>query len=100
MPNRHIHNNDTKRYGEAGYPNIEKLIDTEDFTELNESFELAYADLLDISKRKKGLKTQRDAKKAMKSLELTMELLRELLAIKYRLQEVTTGHGAKHKKNL
>ena len=78
---------DEKKYGQAGYPAIEKLIDTEDFEEVNSAFEVAYAELLDISKKKKGLKTQRDAKKAMHSLELTMELLRELLAIKYRLQE-------------
>jgi hypothetical protein len=77
----------SNRYGQSGYPAVEKLIDTEDFTELNAAFEAAYADLFDISKRKKGLKTQRDAKKAMRSLELTMELLRELLAIKYRIQE-------------
>ncbi|HPQ81301.1 MAG TPA: hypothetical protein PLZ86_06205 [bacterium] len=75
------------RYGQSGYPAVEKLIDTEDFTELNSAFESAYGELMEISKRRKGLKTQRDAKRAMRSLELTMELLRELLAIKYRLQE-------------
>lgn len=75
------------RYGQAGYPAIERLIDTEEFEEINAAFETAYAELYDISKRKKGIKTQREAKKAMKALELTMELFRELLAIKYRLQE-------------
>ena len=75
------------QYGQAGYPAIEKLIDTEDFNELNAAFEVAYSDLMEISKSKKGLKTQKDAKKIMKSLELTLDLLRELLAIKYRLQE-------------
>lgn len=74
------------QYGQAGYPAIERLIDTEDFEEINTAFELAYSELIDISKRKKGLKTQKDAKKIMKSLELTLDLLRELLAIKYRLQ--------------
>ena len=76
-----------QRYGQSGYPAIEKLIDTEDFTELNDAFEAAYGDLFELSKHRKGLKSQRDAKKAMRTLELTMELLRELLAIKYRLQE-------------
>jgi hypothetical protein len=76
-----------KEYGRAGYPAIERLIDTEDFNELNQAFEAAYAELLAASKRKKGLKTQREAKKAMKALELTLDLLRELLAIKYKLQE-------------
>ena len=75
------------QYGQAGYPAVEKLIDTEDFDELNEVFETAYEDLFEISKKRKGLKTRRDAKKAMKALELTLDLFRELLAIKYKLQE-------------
>jgi predicted DNA-binding WGR domain protein len=74
-------------YGRAGYPAVEKLIDTEDFDEINAAFEEAYTELFEMSKRKKGLKTQREARKAMKSLELTLDLLRELLAIKYKLQE-------------
>jgi hypothetical protein len=75
------------QYGQAGYPAVEKLIDTEDFDELNETFETAYEELFEISKKRKGLKTRRDAKKAMKALELTLDLFRELLAIKYKLQE-------------
>lgn len=75
------------RYGQAGYPAVEKLIDTEDFDELNIAFEAAYGELLEISKKKKGLKSKQDVKKAMRALELTMELLRELLLIKYRLNE-------------
>lgn len=78
---------DRHRYGQAGYPAVEKLIDTEDFNEINAAFEAAYGELLGISKKKKGMKLQREAKKAMRALELTMDLLRELLAIKYRLQE-------------
>ncbi len=74
-------------YGQTGYPEVEKLIETEDFAEVNAAFEGAYAELVDVSKRRRGLKTQREAKKAMKALELTMDLFRELLAIKYRLQE-------------
>jgi len=75
------------QYGQAGYPAVERLIDTENFDELNETFESAYAELFQISKKKKGLKTRRDARKAMKAMELTLDLFRELLAIKYRLQE-------------
>jgi hypothetical protein len=75
------------QYGQAGYPAVERLIDTEDFDELNETFEMAYEELFEISKKRKGLKTRRDAKKAMKALELTLDLFRELLAIKYKLQE-------------
>lgn len=86
---------ENSRYGQSGYPAVEKLIDTEDFTELNTVFEVAYGELMELSKRKKGLKTQRDAKRAMRSLELTMELLRELLAIKYRIQEEAEGKAKK-----
>jgi len=75
------------KYGQAGYPAVEKLIDTEDFDSINSAFETAYTELDQIAKTKKGLKTQREAKKAMKSLELTLDLFRELLAIKYKLQE-------------
>ncbi len=75
------------QYGQAGYPAVERLIDTENFDELNETFEAAYAELFQISKKKKGLKTRRDARKAMRAMELTLDLFRELLAIKYRLQE-------------
>ena len=74
-------------YGRAGYPAVEKLIDTEDFEELNATFEAAYVELMELSKKKKGLRTQKEAKQIMRSLELTLDLLRELLAIKYRLQE-------------
>lgn len=77
----------SQQYGQAGYPAIERLIDTEDFNEINTAFESAYGELMELSKRKKGLGTQKDAKKAMKSLELTLDLFRELLAIKYKLQE-------------
>lgn len=87
MAQKQVVKEDKGRYGEAGYPAVEKLIDTEDFSELNTAFEAAYEELLKMSKHKKGLKTQRETKKAMRSLELTMDLLRELLAIKYRLQE-------------
>lgn len=86
MPHRSNIPND-QQYGSAGYPIVEKLIDTENFDGINDAFEDAYAQLHDIKKRKKGFKTQKDVKKAMKSLELTLELFRELLAIKYRLQE-------------
>lgn len=85
MTSKYLHEKKSK-YGQTGYPSIEKLIDTEDFDEINHAFESAYMELADISKHKKGLKTQRDSKKVMKSLELTLDLLRELLAIKYRLQ--------------
>lgn len=71
----------------VGYPEIEKLIESEDFTKLNASFADVYGKLDKISKEKKGLRVNREAKKAMKALENIAELLKELLKIKYRLQE-------------
>ena len=79
----------------AGYPEIEQLIETEDFTEINEKFKDAYEQLEQISKYKRGLKKSREAKKAMKALELVMDLFRELLTIKYRLQEIVTSKQQK-----
>lgn len=76
-----------QKYGQAGYPNVEKLIDTEDFDAINLAFENAYAELYEVSRHKKGFRAKSDTKKVMRAMELTMDLLRELLAIKYRLQE-------------
>lgn len=71
----------------AGYPNVEKLIDSEDFGALNKAFSKAYGELEKVAKAKGGLKTEREAKKAMQALDKVSELLKELLQIKYRLQE-------------
>lgn len=69
-----------------GYPRVEKLIETEDFTEVNEAFETAYAELGNLFSKSRSIKKGKDAKKAMKAMELTMDLFRELLEIKYQLQ--------------
>jgi hypothetical protein len=71
-----------------GYPRIEKLIDTEDFAEINDVFEAAYMELYEVARHKKSIKKSKDAKKIMKSMELVMDLFRELLSIKYQLQEM------------
>lgn len=75
----------------AGYPAIEHLIDTEDFSEINVRFKEAYDKLEEVYKHKRGLKKSRDAKKGMKAIELVMELFRELLTIKYKLQEIVAS---------
>lgn len=72
----------------AGYPAIEKLIDSEDFSKVNAAFERTYNDLSSEAKVKRGLKKSRDAKKAMRAIELTINLFKELLEIKYRIQEL------------
>jgi len=90
-----IHKKAESKYGQAGYPAVERLIDTEDFNEINSAFEKAYGELDQIAKKKKGFKTQKDARTAMRSLELTLDLFRELLAIKYRLQEEAAKRAQK-----
>ena len=72
----------------AGYPSIEKLIDTEDFNSVNSTFESAYKELANVAKVKRGLKKSREAKKAMLAIELTMNLFKELLEIKYKIAEM------------
>jgi len=81
----------------AGYPAVENLIDSEDFDELNEVFENAYDELGAISRKKKGLKRKKEAKKAMNAIEKVMDLFKELLEIKYRLQGMI-DEAAKSKK--
>ncbi|MBI4365562.1 MAG: hypothetical protein HY543_01965 [Deltaproteobacteria bacterium] len=70
----------------AGYPAVEDLIDSEQFDPLNQTFERAYQALEEIARHKRGLRKSRDARKAMRAIERVMDLFRELLAIKYRLQ--------------
>lgn len=73
------------------FPEIEKLIETEDFDRINQSFTAAYDELEKASKSKGGLGKTRDAKKAMKAIERVMDLLRELLKMKYQLQQGPGG---------
>lgn len=72
-----------------GYPRIEKLIDTEEFEPLNKNFAAAYDELEKIARQKAGLAKSKQAKKVMKSLELVMALLKDLLKLKYQMVEAT-----------
>lgn len=71
----------------VGYPRIERLIDTEEFEAVNKSFASAYGELEKIARQKAGLGKAKQAKKAMRAYELVMELLKELLKLKYQMQE-------------
>ncbi len=71
----------------VGYPRIESLIDTEDFDSVNKSFAAAYGELEKVARQKAGLGKAKQAKKAMRAYELVMELLKELLKLKYQMQE-------------
>ncbi|MFO1518545.1 MAG: hypothetical protein U1F57_02600 [bacterium] len=79
----------TREEGAAatGYPRIERLIDTEEFDPINKSFAAAYGELEKVVHQKAGLAKAKQAKKAMKSYELVMDLLKELLKLKYQMME-------------
>ncbi|MBU4485230.1 hypothetical protein KKA47_07420 [bacterium] len=68
-----------------GYPKMEKLLDTEDFEKFNEIFGHVYDELSVVAKKKRGLKKGRDATKAMKSIDLMIKLVEELLQLKYKI---------------
>lgn len=70
-----------------GYPRIEALIESEDFDVINRSFGQSYEALEKISKQKSGLGKGKSAKKGMNAINLTMELFKELLKLKYQLME-------------
>lgn len=72
----------------SGYPRIEKLIESESFDAVNKSFGISYEELQKISKQKSGLGKGKAAKKGMRAYELTMDLFKELLKIKYQMLEV------------
>lgn len=71
----------------VGYPRIERLIDTEEFDSVNKSFATAYGELEKVARQKAGLGKAKQAKKAMRAYELVMDLLKELLKLKYQMQE-------------
>ena len=79
------------------FPEIERLIETEDFDRINKNFTAAYEKLEKIAKGRGGLGKSRDAKKAMKAIERVMDLLRELLKLKYQMIE-TGALGPQGKK--
>lgn len=79
---------DGKNTVSAGYPAVEKLIDSEDFVEINKVFGGAYTELDELGRKKRGLKKSREAKKAMLAIEHVMDLFKELLEIKYRIQDM------------
>ncbi|MBF0106321.1 MAG: hypothetical protein HQM16_13465 [Deltaproteobacteria bacterium] len=82
-----------------GYPQIEKLIEAENFETINKSFAEAYNKLEAIKKdRSGGLKKQKSAQKAMQSYELTTQLINELLQVKYQLIKAKEEEAKKGQK--
>lgn len=78
-----------------GYPHIEQLLETENFDGINQSFAKAYDSLQTImNERGSGLKKQKDARKAMKAYELTTDMIKELLKVKYQLLKPRDGKAS------
>lgn len=72
-----------------GYPHIEALLETENFTPVNKSFGEAYQKLETIMKdRSVGLKKQKNAQKAIVGYELAVGLMNELLKIKKEMHRL------------
>lgn len=69
-----------------GYPIIEKLIETEDFTKVNKTISASYDSLERMQKHKSGgLKKQKTIRQALKAYDLTIDLIRDLLKTKHEL---------------
>ena len=81
----------------SGYPRIERLIDTEEFDPINKSFATAYGELEKVARQKAGLGKAKLAKKAMRSYELVMDILKELLKLKYQMMEAMKQQEAQKK---
>ncbi len=78
--------NPQKNPQKLGYPIIEKLIETEDFSKVNETVSACYDVLEKMLKSKSGgLKKQKAIRSALKAYDLTIDLIRELLKTKYEL---------------
>ncbi len=81
-----------------GYPIIEKLIQTEDFSKVNESVSSCYDTLEKMLKNKTGgLKKQKGIRSALKAYDLTIDLIRELLKTKYELIRQNQQKGVEKK---
>ena len=80
----------------AQFPEIEHLLETEDFQRINDNFTAAYQELEKLGKGRGGLGKSREARKAMKAIERVMDLLRHLLKLKYEMGG--SGDSTPHRK--
>lgn len=78
--------NPKKEKPQLGYPHIEQLLESENFEGINQSFTRVYDSLqVVMADRGAGLKKQKDARKAMRAYELTTDMIKELLKVKYQI---------------
>lgn len=69
-----------------GYPLMEKLIETEGFEKINQTFSASYDTLERMLKNKTGgLGKQKLIRQALQAYDLTIDLIRELLKVKYQM---------------
>ena len=82
-PNQHPakHSKSPNRVS-LGFLALEELVERESFDEVNDIFIKAYEKLEKIAQAKGSTQNKKAAKKAMRSLELTMDLLRDFLQVK------------------
>lgn len=94
MNNTHSNASNKPKENPLGYPLIEKLIQTEDFSKINQTFSTSY-DLLEkmLKTKSGGMAKQKKIRAALKAYDLTIDLVRELLKTKYELirQRQTSG---------
>ena len=67
------------------FPEIDHLLQTEDFDRINKSFAEAYDTMEKLSKSRGGLGKSRDARKVMRAIERVTDLLKDLLKLKYQM---------------
>ncbi len=67
------------------FPSIEALLECEDFSKVNKNFAEVHEALEKINRSRGGLGKSTDVRKALKAIERVMDLLRELLKIKYQM---------------
>jgi len=75
-----------------GYPLMESLIESEDFSKVNTSMSGCY-DILERQLKQKsgGLSKQKKIRQALKAYDLTIDLIRFLLKTKYELIQKNEG---------
>lgn len=79
-----------------GFPLIEKIIETEDFSQIKGSMATCYESLeRQLKDKTGGLKKQKSIRQALKAYDLTMDLIRDLLKTKQELIENTQKNKKK-----
>lgn len=96
----HPKSSKTESAQQSQYPLIEKVIETEDFGEYSTSFNENYEALERLTSQKNlGVSKQNKARKIMKAYDLTVDLIRELLALKQDMVQKQAGSEAEEKKS-